>query len=90
MKFKRTCNMFVCEGEEGVYTPHNKSFRKLLAVQRGPYSRAYYGQGCGRVWPHNSAPMPHGMRRALWKMRGEGCLLGVFNMMLIDDSFPLL
>ena len=23
-------------------------------------------------------------------MRGEGCLTGVFNMMLIDDSFPLL
>lgn len=32
MKFKRTCNMFVHEGD---LTVNNKSFRKLLAVQRG-------------------------------------------------------
>lgn len=56
---------------------------------RGPYRTAYYGKGCGRVWPHNSVPLPHGMWRTLWNMRGEGCLIAVFNMMVFD-SFPLL
>lgn len=81
MKFKRTCYMFVCEGGS---TVDNKSFGKLLAVQRSIQESILWAG----IWPYNSAPLPHGTWRALWNMRREVCL--IFNMTLIDGSFPLL